>query len=75
MKKTFKRFFLAAVICTVMTSKAHAAEFLYRFDMGTPDSPLKGGYTRITPNNIYPAGKGCGWRQKPASAFDRTGSR
>ena len=47
----------------------------YRFDMGTPESPLKEGYTRITPEDIYTSNKGYGWLEKPSSSFDRTKSR
>ena len=50
-------------------------EMLFRFDMGTADSPLKDGYTRITPENLYSAKIGYGWAAKPAGAFDRTKSR
>ena len=47
------------------------AEPVNRFDMGTPDSPLKEGFTRVTPNDLYSKKTGYGWATKPASAFDR----
>jgi len=50
-------------------------ESIFRFDMGAPDSPLKNGYTQITPENVYSPDKGYGWSQKPVSAFDRSKSR
>ena len=48
---------------------------IYRFDMGTPDSPLKEGYIRITSDDTYSQSKSYGWKTKPATAFDRPKSR
>ena len=47
----------------------------YLFDMGTPESPLKEGHTRITTEDAHTSKKGYGWLKKPFSAFDRTRGR
>jgi len=59
----------------MVRSAAAVDTLLYRFDMGAPDSPVKVGYTRITPDDVYDASRGYGWRRKPASSFDRPKSR
>ncbi len=55
---------------------AHGTNEMRRsFDMGTSDSPLKEGCTRITQDDMYSSDNGFGWIEKPASAFDRSKSR
>ena len=66
--------FVLFLLSSVSLSQS-AEKTSFRFDMGTPESPLKASYTRITPADTYTSSKGYGWQSKPAAAFDRTKSR
>jgi hypothetical protein len=46
------------------------AERNYLFDMGTKTSPVKEGYLRVTPGDIYSSQRGYGWVSTPVGAFD-----
>lgn len=65
----------AAVMAVLFAIPASARDVGLRFDMGTPDSPLKEGYVRATPGDVYTPSKGWGFRTRPARAFDRPKSR
>jgi len=68
--------FSMVIFSVIALQVSFAAEkSIYRFDMGTPDSPLKEGYVKITPEDVYSPSKGYGWKTKPATAFDRPKSR
>ena len=42
----------------------------FYFDMGTADSPLEAGYTRVTAKTVYDKDRGFGWDRPAQEAFD-----
>ncbi|MHB9029228.1 MAG: hypothetical protein ACYC9O_10690, partial [Candidatus Latescibacterota bacterium] len=66
---------IVLILSLLGPSAAGAQDFLFRFDMGAPDSPLRDGFTRVTVNDLYTPEKGWGWAERPAGDFDRPGSR
>jgi len=46
-------------------------EGVRRFDMGTPSSPLKRGWIRITHETVYTPERGYGWLRPATASFDR----
>ena len=50
--ENIKLIFLTVVLLAGMASFCHAVKFLFRFDMGAQNSPLRAGYTIITRDDI-----------------------
>ena len=59
------------VVLAVVASAAHAAT--YRFDMGTDESPLATGYTRVTKESTFAQAPGFGWARRARYGLFRNG--
>ena len=61
MRSTMTVLMLLGCLTQSLPAQAKQAEPLL-FDMGAENSPLRPGFTRITPESVYAAGVGYGWR-------------
>jgi acetyl esterase/lipase len=55
-------------LCFASLAAPPAIARTFRFDFGTGDSPLAGGWTRVTPQTAYSARAGHGFLEAPAEA-------
>lgn len=62
---------LAIALCVALAGPALAET--YRFDMGAVDTPVAGGYVRITPADLFAEGQQFGWRAAPSTVIFRGG--
>jgi len=62
---------LAIALCALLAGPALAET--YRFDMGSADSPLADGCSRITPADLFAEGKPFGWHSTPSMVIFRGG--
>lgn len=62
--------FAIFVLCTAHP-QVQEPRMAFRFDCGTPTSPLKFGWTKVTHETVYLPQRGYGWLRPAASSFDR----